>query len=96
MDEMHEVSLRVHHSVVGTVMLVAETGDGEGGHGMHRGDTGGGVGTGRVQAGGDPGDDDRVVSARGGVNAEDTGGGVGAEWSGQDRCEQGDWGGAKA
>ena len=25
MDEMHEVSLRVHHSVVRTVMMVAET-----------------------------------------------------------------------
>ena len=57
-------------------------GDGAGGHGMHTGDTCGGVGTGRLQTGSNLGGDVRVVFARQGVVAEDIGGRVGKTCAG--------------
>ena len=81
MDEMHEVSLRVHHLVVWKVMNEV-VGDGAGGHGMHTGDTCGGVETRQLQTGSNSDGDDRVVFACQGVIAEDTGGHVGEACAG--------------
>ena len=57
-------------------------GDGAGGHVMHTGDTRGVVGTGRLQPDSNSGDNDRVVFARRGVVAEDTGGRFGEAGAG--------------